>query len=464
MEKARLLKRVNSYFISNTLTKVFSFCLVILYAFYISPDNFGDYEYVQSLINIVVPFSFLSIWEAILKFGLDEKVNKPKVIGTSVMFTLGMAAILTIVCITYFCFNNSGILIPTFVTLTFVLDGIRIMWQHYLKILNKYDVYVKSSVIGNVVSIVSVLVMVVCFRLQLVALFVSSLLGTIISICIIEFKEHILAYIKKNNIDLVMLKNMVKYSMPLVIAAILTWGITGLSKFFIQNYISDEANGIYSFAHKFTIIITFVSTILGAAIAEEMLTLSKDKFNKEFSVVTNKLANGYITLGIIAMPLIMIVYKIIEKTKYYESKKYVPLLILYFIFLTLANHISTVFKKYSKNKYSLLATLIGVVVTIMVMFLSIRRVGVLGVVLAQFLGALTMLITSLIFARKYVKVRINNVKTVLLLLAYILFSTATLMVNWYLLIALFLFTIFVFKDNILDIFKEYKGRKSEESI
>ena len=101
---------------------------------------------------------------------------------------------------------------------------------------------------------------------------------------------------------------------------------------------------------------------------------------------------------------------------------------------------------------------------IMVMFLSIRRVGVLGVVLAQFLGALTMLITSLIFARKYVKVRINNVKTVLLLLAYILFSTATLMVNWYLSIALFLFTIFVFKDNILDIFKEYKGRKSEESI
>ena len=75
-----------------------------------------------------------------------------------------------------------------------------------------------------------------------------------------------------------------------------------------------------------------------------------------------------------------------------------------------------------------------------------------------------MLITSLIFARKYVKVRINNVKTVLLLLAYILFSTATLMVNWYLSIALFLFTIFVFKDNILDIFKEYKGRKNEESI
>ncbi|MBR6641968.1 MAG: polysaccharide biosynthesis C-terminal domain-containing protein, partial [Clostridia bacterium] len=168
--------------------------------------------------------------------------------------------------------------------------------------------------------------------------------------------------------------------------------------------------------------------------------------------------------GIIAMPLIMIVYKIIEKTKYYESKKYVPLLILYFIFLTLVNHISIVFKKYSKNKYSLLATLIGVVVTIMVMFLSIRRVGVLGVVLAQFSGALTMLITSLIFARKYVKVRINNVKTVLLLLAYILFSTATLMVNWYLSIALFLFTIFVFKDNILDIFKEYKGRKNEESI
>ena len=146
MEKARLLKRVNSYFISNTLTKVFSFCLVILYAFYISPDNFGDYEYVQSLINIVVPFSFLSIWEAILKFGLDEKVNKQKVIGTSAIFTLGMAVILTIVCITYFCFNNSGILIPTFVTLTFVIDGIRIMWQHYLKILNKYDVYVKSSV------------------------------------------------------------------------------------------------------------------------------------------------------------------------------------------------------------------------------------------------------------------------------------------------------------------------------
>ncbi len=457
MEKDRLLKRVNSYFISHTLTKVFSFCLVLLYAFYISPENFGDYEYVQTLINIIVPCSFLCIWEAILKFGLKDKVKKDKVIGTTSLITLIIAVILTIALTIYSLITKLEMLLFVFVTLTFVLDGIRIMWQHYLKILNEYKLYTIASAIGNFVSILTVWILVLGFKLELEALFISSLLGALTNIGIIEFNAHILKYIKKKNIDIALAKKMIKYSMPLVLVAGLTWLVTGLSKAVIQNVISEEANGMYSFAHKFTVIITFVSTILSTAITEELLSLDKEKFKEEFSNVTNKISEGFMALATIVMPAIMVFYEIIQSTEYYESKKYVALLIIYFVFLTLAGHISTVFKVYNRNRLNTLSTFIGAIFTIAGIILSINKFGIMGVVLAQVFGTLVILVLNFIFAQKQIKIKLKSIKLVLILIAYMLVSTASYYSNIYLNLLIWVFTIILFKDNILDIFKKDKG-------
>ena len=452
MEKDRLLKRVNSYFISHTLTKVFSFGLVLLYAFYISPDNFGDYEYVQTLINIIVPFSFLCIWESVLKFGLNNEENKEKIIGTTALITLIAALFLIVGLSIYSLITNMSFVLTVFVILTFVLDGIRIMWQHYLKILNEYNVYTKASVVGNLVSIIGVVILVLVFKIELEALFIASLLGVSINIGIIEYNNRILKYIKRKNIDLSLAKKMLKYSLPLVLVAVLTWSVTGLSKAVIQNVIGDEANGLYSFAHKFTIIITFVSTILSTAVTEELLSLDKVKFKEEFSNITNKISEGFIILSTVAMPAIMAFYELIHDTAYYSSRQYVALLILYFVFLTFSGHITTVFKVYNKNKLNTLSTFIGASVNICIVALSIKEFGIMGVVLAQVFGALVMLMLNIIFAKSQMKIKLNNIKLTLTLLAYILISVVTYFSKAYINLLLFVFTIIIFKDNILGIF------------
>lgn len=68
MEGKKLIKKTGLYFIGNLSSKILTFVLVPIYAFYIKSEELGEFDYAQTIMNIIVPICFVAIWEAILKF------------------------------------------------------------------------------------------------------------------------------------------------------------------------------------------------------------------------------------------------------------------------------------------------------------------------------------------------------------------------------------------------------------
>ena len=64
----RLLKKIGLYFIGNLASKILSAILIPIYAFYVSSSDLGIFDYSQTLMQIIVPIVYFSIWEAILKY------------------------------------------------------------------------------------------------------------------------------------------------------------------------------------------------------------------------------------------------------------------------------------------------------------------------------------------------------------------------------------------------------------
>ena len=320
--------------------------LSFLYAFYIDASDLGEYEYVQTLVYIIAPIFFVSIWEGVLKFILSENNEeiKRKIITTSALFSIVASAVIAVVFGIYYTFISKKGLYTIYFLLTYILNGLVWVWQNYAKSLDKNRIYIKSSIIGSAINILTVVLLVIFCNMKLHALFISNILGILTTFFVIEKDLKVFSNIKKSDIDIPILKKMIKYSFPLIINMISVWVITGFGKIIIQNVLGAEANGAYSFANKFTVIITFIGTILNMAITEEMLRLGKEGVEKDFSQILQQLTEKFLALAIISLPLIRIFYEFIKKTGYYESKIYIPLLLVYSIIIVIVNSISAVFK------------------------------------------------------------------------------------------------------------------------
>lgn len=66
-------KKVGIYFIGMLSSKVLSVLLIPIYAFYVSADVLGYYDYTLTIMSILIPCIYIAIWEAVLRFILSEK-------------------------------------------------------------------------------------------------------------------------------------------------------------------------------------------------------------------------------------------------------------------------------------------------------------------------------------------------------------------------------------------------------
>ena len=126
MQKDRILKKTGMHFIGNLSTKVLSAVIVFLYAFYVGANDFGEYEYVQTLVNIIVPVFFFSIWDAILKFMLsqEKEESKRKITTTCTVFSLISSACIFVIIGGYYLVVNTQEKYSIYILLIYILNGI----------------------------------------------------------------------------------------------------------------------------------------------------------------------------------------------------------------------------------------------------------------------------------------------------------------------------------------------------
>ncbi len=430
MKQETLVKKAGIYFIGNLSTKLLSAIVVFIYAFYINAEDLGKYEYIQTLSNIIVPIAFVSIWEAILKYTLGTTAEKEKdeAINTSSIFSIIISIMIAILGMTYYHLKNEKY--SLYIIIFYVLYGLSTVWQYYARCLNKTKTYVKSSVIGAAVNLILIILLVCVLKLKIQALFLANIISNLVILSIIEYKIKILKKIKIKEFDIKMLKKMLIFSFPLVINDISLWLITGFGKTIIQNTLGSSANGMYSFANKFSIIVNFFGTVLNKALTEEMLVSEKDKVGKQFEEIMQKIIEGVLILLVLCMPIIMIFYNIIEKTEYYQSKIYVPMLLIYSFLMLISTNLSTIFKVAEKTKYQFLTTFAGAITTVIISILTVYKWKIMGVVLAQVVGALENAVLRYVIGRRLIKFEIKWKKSFIIFMVYCIMSFVFIKVNY----------------------------------
>ena len=403
MENKRIIKKTGLYFIGNLSSKLLASLLVPLYAFYISTGDLGQFDYSQTIMNIVNPIIFICIWEAILRFLLteNEEGKENKIIATSSLFTVIMSIILTVGIIIYYSVIIKDTTYMFYIIGLFVCHGFSNVWQYYTRALKRNKLYVVSGVLSTIINFSSNILLICVFHMKLEALYISNILANLSIVVLDEFNLHIFRKINVKNLDFDLLKELLKFSAPMVINTIATWLISGVGRMMISNVLGKEANGLYAFANKFSIIVTFIGTVLNMAVIEESILISKEKdFDSKFSGNIQFTFTKFLSLITLAIPMIMIFYEIIQSTGYYESRMFVPLLLIYSVIMTMSTNIGAIFHAVSKTKYIFISTVIGAIFMTVISISLINQIGILAVILGQIAAALGIMFSRYIIARK----------------------------------------------------------------
>jgi O-antigen/teichoic acid export membrane protein len=424
MKSQRLVKKTLLYFIGNLSSKMLSFLLLPLYAYYILPDDLGYFDFIQSISMIVIPLIFIAIWEAVLKFLIseDDILKRNIVISTSFFFVLAIGVVL-LVLFSIYSFLYSPNMEQIFFIVGIILTSLLVtMWQYYARGIGKNKIYVTASIIGTITNFVLSIVFIYFLKMGVAALFIANISGNIITIFVIEYKLNILLVISRKNFKIQVLKSMLIFSLPLVLNLISAWLIQNLGRAIITTKLGLEATGQYAFASKFSVIVILIGSVLNMALIEESIIEAKNNsFGQYFSYINQILFRLFMSLIIIAMPLIVIFYKLIDNTVYYDSLGLFPWFLIYAVFMIMSTNIGCIFQATDKTKYQFITTLLGSVVTIMLSYILIGRYQLYGIAIAQVLGAATMLVCRYFFARKIISLKLKIYYVFVLLGVYIVF-------------------------------------------
>ena len=459
-----LVKNTIIIFIGKFCTQFITLLLLPLYTHFLSTEDYGYIDLIQTYLTFFIPLILLKIDAGIFRFLIDarkseEEKNKIITNGIFIMFVeLIISTILFAVAVKIFSIKYSILIVMNLISLsvlTFLLQIVRGI--------GKNKQYSFSSIIAAIVTIVLNLIFLVGFHKNGKYVLIASLISNIICTIYLLIANKILKNVKIKYIDKKLIKDLLKYSIPMIPNE-LSWWIVHVSDRTIISYaLGVAANGIYSVSCKFSNILSSIFNIFNLSWQESAALHINDTDKDEFfSNVINKVFNLFICFCIGILACLPFVFELLIKDSYREAYKYVPILLLANIFSVLIGLIGSIYVAKKMTKEVAKTTMIAAIITLTIDIALIKVIGIYAAAISTLVSYMLLAIYRYIDVQKYVKVKIpiknivvNSIIFILVVVLYLYNNIALNVIN---LLLCILYAIIVNKELLIE-FKKVIGKK-----
>ena len=224
--------------------------------------------------------------------------------------------------------------------------------------------------------------------------------------------------IKLQKVDFKLLKEMYKYSLPLIPNGISWWIVNVSDRSIISWILGAGANGLYAISNKFPTIISSLTGIFNLSWAESAALHINSKDRDEFfSDITNTVIKLFSALGVGMIACMPFVFPILIDQKYLEAYNYIPFLILGTVFNVVICLYSQVYLAKKLSKQVATTAIIGAIINVIINFLLIRKLGLYAASLSTAISYFVMMLYRHFDLKKYINIKIEKglaIKTVII--------------------------------------------------
>lgn len=456
-----LVKNTGILAIGKLSARIFTFLLLPLYTKLLSTDDYGTVDVLQTVISLSLYIVSLQIDAAIFRFIIESRKNTQKQIdylSCSVFVYLTSAIIFTvliILCGFFWTIPHKWLLILCYWSNSFsnIMQGVMRGYGHN-------GMYSLVSMVITLIALVVNVILIAGFHLGgetiLFALFFSNLVGGVWMF----FYEKMWVKIKLSSIKIDTLKELLRYSVPLIPNAVSWWIVNVSDKLLIFYFCGSHYNGIYAAANKIPAIYTTIFTVFNLAWTENVTLAMTDSDRDNYFnriIQTSYRMFSFLVVEIICFTSLF--FKMLIGENYYSSYPHIFILLIAVFLNSMCSMYGGIFIGFKDSKNIGMTTLIGAIANVMLNFIFIHRLGLFAASISTLISYLIVLIIRRLYITRMIKLQSSITLFVQMILAFVISGFAyfynNMVVTIFIMICILVWGIYVNWNIVIKICKSF---------
>lgn len=418
-KKKELAKNTIIIFLGKVCTQLISFLLLPLYTSYLITEEYGFVDLVTTYVTLIVPIITMELEMSVFRYLVDcrkDKDEKKRVFSNNfiiLLASLGIFIVLYLIVSCFWKFDYRYLILFDIVICTFSGNFLQIA-----RGVGKTIDYAISCIITGVSTILLNILLIVVFKLGAFGMITSMAVANGLGAVYLFIRLKMWQYIDFKKKDKKLIKEMYKYSIPLVPNGISWWIVNVSDRTIITAILGAAANGIYAVSNKFPTILSSLLGIFNLSWSESAaLHINSPDRDEFFSDVCNTMTKLFTCLGVGMIAVMPFVFPLLVNHSYDEAFYYIPILVLGSVFNVVICLYSAVYIAKKMTKQVAMTSIIGAVINLVVNLVLIHFIGLFAAALSTAISYFVMMMYRHFDLKKYMTITYEKglvIKTVLI--------------------------------------------------
>ncbi len=394
-------------------SKVLVYLLVRLYTAVMSQEEYSIASNLTETATLLIPLLSLGIGEAVFRFGMDRSYSKKDVFSggfvAAIMGALLLAAVIPVLCAIPYMQGREWLV------LVYVFSSIlHTICSQFLRAEGKFKLYAVQGILNTALVITFNIIFLIPLQMSYIGYVLSVAVADLLATVFMVFTAKLWRHFDLKAVRGSTLKEMLKYSIPMIPANIFWW-ITNVSdRFMVTGFCGDAVNGLYSASYK---IPTLMMTLSGIFVTAWRNSAVDERDSKDGAGFYERVYNAFSAIVFLMAGCIIAFSKVITAVmfdpSYGEAWVNIPVLTLAMVFFNLVSFLGSLYIAEKKSVYSLLTSMAGAVVNVVLNLLLIPKMGAMGAAIATFVSYLVAFALRALTAKKIKPFPMHILRTVL---------------------------------------------------
>ena len=400
-----LLQNIGVLAVGQFGTKILGFLMVPLYTAVLSTEDYGNYDFISSLVSLLVPVLTLNFSEAILRFSIENKSERKDILALSLRYAvfscLLLAGLLSL--------NHAMLVVPDidqyagWLFALYFANCANGMLLSYARGIERISDITVSGIIGSVAIAVLNIVVLLVLNLGLTGYFAANAIGVFSQALYLFIRLGVTKDIRVKVCSLTLHREMVRYSAPLIANTVVWWANSTIGRYIVIYFCGYAVNGLYSMANKIPSMLIMVSNIVSQAwLLSAVKEFDPDDKDGFFSVVY-RLSSALTfascsILIVLTVPLASLLYS----GEFFSAWRYVPFLLIAVAYSVMCSQLGSIFSAVKDSKSLAITSAVSAVVNLALTLPLTYLFGAFGAGFASMAAYFIMWVLRFRGSRKYI--------------------------------------------------------------
>ena len=402
-----LLKDTFIFALGSFGSKIILFFMVPLYTNYMTTEEYGIADLVFTVAQFLTPIMSIVIHDAVIRYGLSKEYRKEDVlrVGYTIIIVDIIIAVVIVPMVAAYTPLKPWRWYLSLYSVLCILDSIQF---NYLKACEKNRLFAGLSILKTGCMALFNVVFLAILQIGIRGYLIANILALMITNIFVFILGNFIKEFRHSHWNVKLFKEMVRYSVPLVLNNISWWVIQSSDKVMIEYMLGAAALGIYTVAAKIPALINVIINVFSQAWGISSIHEYENSNDTSFYSKVQKIYMMFVCAACVGyVSIIKIFMSFYVGAGFLSAWRYIPLLLVSAVFSSISSFYGSLYGALKKTVSNMCSTFFSALINIGVNLILIPVWGIWGAVVGTLLAYIFIAIYRLIDVRHYIFIEVE---------------------------------------------------------